>query len=135
MQVSVIVIDDDVDSVEIFSEYLKIKEIEVVGRCANGFDAVTLYQKLKPDVVLLDVMMPDFDGFYGLEEIRKIDPDAKIIMVTADHTEASAKKLKELNASAVVYKPYEIDKIVDVITRVLKGETGVMLTSETKNYY
>lgn len=118
--VKVIVVDDDVDTVEVFCEYLEIKDITVVGRGYNGKTAVELYEKLKPDIALLDVMMPEYDGFYALENIRQINSDAKIIMVTADLTADTEKKLKSLNASAVIYKPYEIDSVIDTIHNVFK---------------
>lgn len=119
--VKVIVIDDDVDTVEVFCEYLEIKDITVVGRGYNGKTAVELYEKLRPDIALLDVMMPEYDGFYGIENIKKINPDAKVIMVTADLTYDMEKRLKALDASAVIYKPYEIDSVIDIIHKVHKG--------------
>ncbi len=118
--VKVIVVDDDVDTVEVFCEYLEIKDITVVGRGYNGKTAVELYEKFKPDIALLDVMMPEYDGFFGLANIRQINPDAKVIMVTADLTADTEKKLKSLNASAVIYKPYEIDSVIDTIHNVFK---------------
>lgn len=118
--VKVIVIDDDVDTVEVFCEYLEIKDITVVGRGYNGKTAVELYEKYRPDIALLDVMMPEYDGFYGLENIKNINPDAKVIMVTADLTFDTEKKLKDFNASAVIYKPYEIDSVIDTIHKVYK---------------
>lgn len=119
--VKVIVVDDDIDTVEVFCEYLEIKDITVVGRGHSGKKAVELYENLRPDLVLLDVMMPEYDGFYGLEHIKKINPEAKIIMVTADLTYDTEKKLKELNASAVIYKPYEIDSVIETIHKVHSG--------------
>jgi DNA-binding response OmpR family regulator len=119
--VKVIVVDDDVDTVEVFCEYLEIKGITVLGRGYNGKTAVELYERFKPDIALLDVMMPEYDGFYGLENIKKINPNAKVIMVTADLTYDTEKQLKALNASAVIYKPYEIDSVIDTIHKVHKG--------------
>ncbi|MGQ0771667.1 MAG: response regulator [Nitrososphaerota archaeon] len=119
--VKAIVIDDDVDTVEVFCEYLEIKDINVVGRGYNGKTAVELYDALRPDIVLLDVMMPEYDGFYGLENIKKINPAAKVIMVTADLTYDTEKKLKAFNASAVIYKPYEIDTVIETVHKVYKG--------------
>jgi len=118
--VKVIVVDDDVDTVEVFCEYLEIKDITVLGRGYNGKTAVELYERLRPDIALLDVMMPEYDGFYALENIKQINPNAKIIMVTADLTVDTEKKLKSLNASAVIYKPYEIDSVIDTIHNVSK---------------
>lgn len=123
--VKVIVVDDDVDTVEVFCEYLEIKDITVVGRGYNGKTAVELYERFKPDIALLDVMMPEYDGFYGLANIKQINPDAKVIMVTADLTSDTEKKLKSLNASAVIYKPYEIDSVIDTINNVHKQAVTV----------
>ena len=126
---SVIVVDDDRDTVEVFCEYLAIKDIEVLGRGYDGKTAVELYKKHTPDVVLLDVMMPDYDGFYGLENIRKINPDAKIIMVTADLTSDTEKKLVDLKASAMIYKPYEIDSVIETIEKVHKENVVISTTT------
>jgi two-component system, chemotaxis family, chemotaxis protein CheY len=123
--VKVIVVDDDVDTVEVFCEYLEIKDITVVGRGYNGKTAVELYERFKPDIALLDVMMPEYDGFYGLANIKQINPNAKVIMVTADLTSDTEKKLKSLNASAVIYKPYEIDSVIDTINNVYKQAVTV----------
>ncbi len=128
---SVIVVDDDRDTVEVFCEYLAIKNIQVLGRGYDGKAAVELYKEHKPDIVLLDVMMPDFDGFYGLEQIRKHDPNAKIIMVTADLTSDTEKKLVELKASAMIYKPYEIDSVIETIEKVSKE--NIALYTPTSN--
>jgi DNA-binding response OmpR family regulator len=128
---NVIVVDDDRDTVEVFCEYLAIKNIKVLGRGYDGRTAVELYKKHNPDVVLLDVMMPDYDGFYGLEKIRKIDPDAKIIMVTADLTSDTEKKLVDLKASAMIYKPYEIDSVIETIEKVNKA--NIVLSTTPSN--
>ncbi len=128
---SVVVVDDDRDTVEVFCEYLAIKDIKVLGRGYDGRTAVELYKKHNPDVVLLDVMMPDYDGFYGLEKIRKIDPDAKIIMVTADLTSDTEKKLIDLKASAMIYKPYEIDSVIETIEKVNKD--SIVLSTTPSN--
>ncbi|WP_268542265.1 response regulator [Candidatus Nitrosotenuis cloacae] len=124
--VRAIVVDDDVDTVEVFCEYLEIKDISVIGRGYNGKTAYELYAKLNPDVVLLDVMMPEYDGFYGLENIKKLNPAAKVIMVTADLTYDTERKLKALNASAVIYKPYEIDSVIETIHKVHTGSISLL---------
>ena len=122
---SVIIVDDDRGTVEVFSEYLESKGINVLGVGYNGKQTVELYKRLKPDVVLLDVMMPEYDGFYGLEKIREFDPNAKVIVVTADLTAETEVKLKELNASAIAYKPYDIQNILETIDKVNNGEVVV----------
>ena len=125
MQPSLLIVDDDLDTVEIFKEFLEIKGFNVIGTGKNGKEAVEKYQELKPSVVLLDVMMPDYDGIYGLQGIRKVDPQAKVIMVTADKTTKTETKLKELNANAVLYKPYEIDDVVSAINKAIVGSMKI----------
>ena len=126
MGFKVLVVDDDIDTLEVFAEFLEIKDIEVIGRGHNGKEAVEMYEKHKPDFVLMDVMMPDYDGFYGIEEIRKVDPDAKIIMVTADVSMETKLKLKQLKPAAVVHKPYEIDDLINFMQTMKNGQTGIV---------
>ena len=111
IMVSVIVVEDNVDSMGVLCEFLQIKDLDVIGRGKNGQDAIKLYSQLHPDAVIMDVMMPEFDGHYGLEGIKKIDPNAVVVMVTADKTDATRKKLMDLNASSVLYKPNDVNKI------------------------
>ncbi len=115
---SVIIVDDDNTLVKVFEQYLKLNNINVLGQCYDGKEAVTLYEKLKPDVVLLDIMMPHYDGFYALEKIKEIDPDAKVIAVTADLTEDTEKKLENLKVSGIIYKPYDMKDILITIENV-----------------
>jgi DNA-binding NarL/FixJ family response regulator len=107
------VVDDDNDAVEMFSDYLEIKGIQVAGKGHDGKDAVELYKKLKPDVVFLDVIMPDYNGLYALKKIREINPDAKIFMLTADMTPDTRKALRDMKPAGVIYKPYDVEKIID----------------------
>lgn len=83
---SVIVVDDDEDIVYSMSEFLEMYGINVVGKCYNGLEGVELYNKLHPDAVLLDLMMPEYDGLYALKEIRKIDPKSVVLIVTGGLT-------------------------------------------------
>jgi len=110
-----LVVDDDPDTVEMFSDYLENKGVSVIGKAKDGKEGFELYKKLKPDVIFLDVIMPNYDGFYTLKKIREIDDNAKIIMVTADFSPTTKKKLKELKATDIIYKPYDgraIDRVI-----------------------
>jgi len=121
---NVLVVDDDIDTVDVLCEYLRLKGMNVVGSAKNGQEALKLYKELKPDIVLLDVWMPDFDGYFGLQKILEFDPDAKIVMVTASAFSDSKKnKLKSMGASDVICKPYETS---DVIKTIEEQTTGVV---------
>ena len=121
-QTTVIVIDDDPDTAELLGEYLEIKGIKVLGKGYDGKEAVELYSKLKPDIVFIDALMPNYDGIYGLEQIRKLDPNSKIIMATGDLTADTSRLLDELKATAIVYKPYEFNDIMTIIEKLRHSE-------------
>jgi len=115
---NVIVIDDDYNTVEVFTEFLELSGIKVVGRGYDGKDGVNLYKQLKPDIVFLDVMMPDYDGLYALENIKKINPNALVVMITADLTRETEVKLENMKATSIVYKPFDIQQIIEIIDKL-----------------
>ena len=122
MTISVLVVDDDQDTRDVFGTMLEMHDFEVVGKCKDGKEAYEMYEKLQPDVVLLDIMMPNYDGFFAMEKIKQIDPDAKIVVVTGDLTEKTAKRLQELGAIEMLYKPYEIDDVAKVVNAAAQGK-------------
>lgn len=126
----VIVIEDDKEVGESFCDYLKIMDIDVLAQGFNGKEAVELYEKYAPDVVLMDVMMPEYDGVYGLQKIREFDPDAKIILVTADLKRETEDKLIELEASAIIYKPYEMEELIETINKVMNGSMELSMSTD-----
>lgn len=113
-----IVIDDDLDSVDVLCEFLELKNIQILGKGYDGKEAIELYQELRPNLVFLDVMMPNYDGFYALEKIKQINPSSIVIMITADLTDITDSRLKMLHASAVVYKPYDINLIMKIVNEL-----------------
>lgn len=113
----VIVVDDDEDSRDALSDILEFKGVKVVAKAINGYDAVLKFSKYRPDVVLMDMMMPEYDGFYGLEHIKNIDPNAKIITITADQTEETRAKLKKMHHTMIILKPIDTDKLVQMINQ------------------
>jgi len=114
-KLTAVVVDDDRATVQIFIDVLRMMDLEVLASGSNGKDAVRLYKKYSPNIIFIDIMMPEYDGFYALEEIRKFNPQAKVVAVTADSTDETAKRLKELNISAVIYKPYDRQDIKKVL--------------------
>jgi len=109
-----VVVDDDIDTVEIFSSLLEEKDVKVVGKGHNGREAVDLYNEKKPDVIFVDIMMPDGNGIYAIRKIKEQNQNAKIVAVTADVSSLTLEKLKKLN-TPIVYKPFEINKILQII--------------------
>ncbi len=127
MLTSVIVIDDDSDVREVFSEHLSMVDVEVLATGEDGLEASQLYEKFHPDIVLMDVLMPLYDGIYGLRKIRESDSNAKVIMVTASIDGNTQRELEENGAQAIIWKPYEMDKILEIIEQVKNGASGIVI--------
>lgn len=91
-----------------------------VTTAEDGLEAVTLYEQLKPDVVVMDITMPRMQGLEALAELRRLDPQAKVIMLTALDQPAAAVKAVQLGAKEFLAKPVDIQKLVDTLERVLR---------------
>jgi len=114
MQRSVIVVDDDEDTVRLFSEFLEEKGIKVVGTGYDGVTAIKLYKEKKPDVVLIDMMMPNGSGFHAIKKIQEINSKAKIIAVSGDSSYSTEEKLEKLSIP-LIQKPFNMEQILSVI--------------------
>ena len=131
MPINVIVVEDDFDSLEVLSEYLNLKELNVLAKAKNGKEAVEIYQKFKPDIVLLDVLMPGYDGFYAIEKIKESDPSAKVIFVTAATMGPTQRKLFDYDVEGIIFKPFEMDHLLDTIEAVKNGQKVIPATTHS----
>jgi two-component system chemotaxis response regulator CheY/two-component system response regulator (stage 0 sporulation protein A) len=113
-----VVVDDDKDTVVLFSEIMQSNNIEVVGRGYNGQEAAFLYQKLKPDVIFLDIIMPVYDGIYGITKIREMNPDAVVIITTNQMTINAQIALNKLRPSAVIKEPIDVNEIIKTVNQL-----------------
>jgi len=118
-QIKAIVVDDDEDSQYSICQTLEIGGIDVIGKGSDGEQAYQLYKSLNPDIVILDMNMPNYDGGYALEKITQDYPDAKIIVVTA----FTDYKFEKAKASAIFTKPYDFEPFLDTIKKVAKSKT------------
>jgi DNA-binding NtrC family response regulator len=121
-QITAIIIDDEKDLTDVFAEYLKIIDVDVLGIGHNGKDAVDLYKRHRPDMVFLGLMMPEYDGLYALENIRVESPNAIVIIITAYMHTATANKLFRLHPTKVISKPCDLNQIYDVVERFRPGK-------------
>jgi two-component system chemotaxis response regulator CheY len=96
----------------------------VAGEAASGLEAVELYGRLRPDLVLLDITMPELDGVEALRRIRDLDGSAKVIMVSALGHKEMVWKAVRLGAKHFITKPFTADYASLVIRSVLAGESG-----------
>ncbi len=126
-QISAIIVDDSIDIVDLLSDFLELSGITILGRAYDGKQAVELYEKVKPDVVLLDIMMPEYDGFYAMEKIREINNSAKILMVTADFKKETADRLQNTKGLKIIYKPFDFNHVLDGIRSLLDSDVHAMV--------
>lgn len=112
---SVVIIDDDDDFLDSISEYLRLKGFDVVGTGHNGLEAVQLYEEYRPNLVLMDISMPNYDGIYGIEHITRIDPNAKIIILTGNCDETCKQKIRSFNVAKVLEKPCPLKQLEQVL--------------------
>lgn len=130
MSIRALIVDDEDLAREILREYLRGEDdIEVIGECANGFDAVKLIADQKPDLLFLDVQMPKLDGFEVLELIAN---DVAVVFVTAYDQYA----MKAFDAAAVDYllKPFDLERFRTALERVRRrlGERPARSPAELK---
>lgn len=92
---------------------------EVVGEATNGAEAVELYRSLKPDLVTLDLVMPEFDGLHALREIRKIDAAARVVIVSAINQKPALRETLRLGACDFLVKPFAKPLLIETITRAV----------------
>lgn len=91
----------------------------VVAEAENGSDAVTMYKEFKPDAVTMDVTMWGKDGIQALEEIIQVDPDAKIIMVSALNEQTMRQTKSRIQAKAFITKPFTKEAFLAAVAGVL----------------
>jgi len=121
---SVIVIDDDEDCRWSQEHILEISGIEVVGTGADGDEAFQLYEKFLPDVVILDLNMPNYDGTYAIEKIKAKYPDSKIVIVSAYMNDY---KFDRNKVAGILIKPFNRQELVELIQKIcspIKLETA-----------
>ncbi len=98
----------------------KIEQIEVIGEASNGVEAISLYKKLSPDLVTMDLVMPEKGGIEATEEILKINSKALIVVVSALGQEALVLEAAKKGAKDFIQKPFKTEQILEVMDRILK---------------
>lgn len=91
---------------------------EIIEGC-DGEEAITLYEKHRPDVVFLDITMPVVDGIEALERIRMINPEALVVMISADRQKSTKEKVLSLGASAIISKPIDEEEFRTTLLKLV----------------
>jgi two-component system chemotaxis response regulator CheY len=118
MPVSILLVDDSFIARKMLLSLLP--DIPMVVREAEGgAQCLKLYEEERPDLVLLDLTMPDIPGLDILARLKTMDPRANVVLVTADTQESNQIRAKDLGALSVVEKPPETQQLLDVINLVM----------------
>ena len=115
----VLVVDDAAFMRKMVSDALTGGGHEIVGEAANGAEAVQRFQELRPDVMTLDITMPEKDGLTALREIIAVDPGAKVVMCSALGQESKVLESIKLGAKDFVVKPFQADRVLSAIDKAL----------------
>jgi len=117
--VNILIVDDQVNMLETFTDILRDKGYKVTT-AEDGYTAIDKVKKQSFDVIFMDIKMPGINGVQTFREIKKINPKTAVIMMTAYSVEGLVKEAIEEGAYTVIYKPFEIERVVETIERVLK---------------
>ncbi|MBA5851092.1 response regulator [Clostridium sp. cel8] len=116
----VLIVDDAAFMRMMIKDILEKNNFEVVGEANNGIKAVELFKKEKPDVVTMDITMPDMDGIEAVKAIKKIDANAKIIMCSAMGQQTMVMDAIKAGARDFIVKPFQPDRVLEAINKVLR---------------
>jgi two-component system, chemotaxis family, chemotaxis protein CheY len=116
---TVLVCDDAIFMRTMISDILSQAGFEIVGEAESGLQAVEKYRALKPDLVTMDIVMPDMGGIEAVREICKDDPEAKILMCSAMGQQALVVEAIQAGAKDFVVKPFQPSRVLEAVQRVL----------------
>lgn len=113
----ILIVDDALFMRVTLKTMLEKNNFEVVGNAENGIKAIEMYKLLKPDIVTMDITMPQMEGIEALKEIIKFDPGAKVIMVSALGQETKVKEAIIIGAKGFVVKPFKEEYLVKALSK------------------
>ncbi len=119
MSVKVLVVDDAAIMRMMISEMLKKNGYEIVGEAVNGRDAILKYRELNPDLVTMDITMPDMDGIQAVKEIIAMDSKAKVFMISAMGQQSMVFDAIKAGAKDFIVKPFQADRLLEAVKKVL----------------
>ncbi|MEI4830569.1 response regulator [Bacillus sp. FJAT-53711] len=115
----ILVVDDAMFMRTMIKNLLKSStEFEVIGEAENGLEAIQKYQELKPDIVTLDITMPEMDGLEALKELIKIDASAKVVICSAMGQQGMVLDAIKSGAKDFIVKPFQADRVIEALTKV-----------------
>lgn len=119
MAKNILVCDDAAFMRMMIKDILSKNGYNVVGEAENGAKAVEKYAELKPDLVLMDITMPEMDGIAALKSIKSSDPGATVIMCSAMGQQAMVIESIQAGAKDFIVKPFQADRVIEAVKKVV----------------
>ncbi|MCD6579445.1 response regulator [bacterium] len=114
----VLIVDDAIFMRTMIRDILEKNGFEIVGEAGSGKEAIEKFTRLKPDLVTMDIVMPEMGGIEAVKSIIKIDPTAKILMCSAMGQKALVIEAIQAGAKDFVVKPFQPSAVIEAITRI-----------------
>jgi two-component system chemotaxis response regulator CheY len=119
MAKGVLIVDDAAFMRMMIKDILSKNGYQVVGEAENGIKAVEKYAELKPDLVIMDITMPEMDGIEAVRRIRAVDPGATIVMCSAMGQQAMVIEAIQAGAKDFIVKPFQPERVLEAVNKVL----------------
>ncbi|MFJ8063811.1 response regulator [Psychrobacillus sp. NPDC096426] len=119
MSKRILIVDDAAFMRMMIKDILTKNGFEVVGEAGDGVQAIEKYAELKPDLVTMDITMPEMDGIAALKEIKAKDPNAIIIMCSAMGQQAMVIDAIQAGAKDFIVKPFQADRVIEAISKAI----------------
>ncbi|MEQ8878731.1 MAG: response regulator [Cyclobacteriaceae bacterium] len=124
MNMKLLIVDDSSVMQRTIQKNLVDYGLEIVGTASNGIQAIELVKKHKPDVITMDITMPEMDGITCLENIMAIHPDTKVMMITALSDKLTGLQALEKGARGFIYKPVNSENLTRALDKLLKRKVS-----------
>ena len=116
----IMVVDDAAFMRMMLKDILTKNGFEIAGEAENGLRAIDRYKEVSPDLVLMDITMPELDGIGAVKQIKALDPNAKIIMCSAMGQQAMVLESIQAGARDFIVKPFQADRILEAVNKCLQ---------------
>lgn len=119
MSNGILIVDDAAFMRMMIKDVLTKNGFQVIGEAENGAKAIEKYKELQPSLTIMDITMPEVDGIQAVKEIRKIDPNAKILMCSAMGQQAMVIEAIQAGAKDFIVKPFQADRVIEAVKKVI----------------
>jgi two-component system chemotaxis response regulator CheY len=129
MAKTVLIVDDIAFVRKTLTDILTQAHYQVIGEATDGSEAVNLYAKLRPDIVTMDVVMPQMSGIDATRRIIKLDKNAKVVIISAMGQENLVMEAINVGAKDYILKPFSAEEVLKTIERALGGDQASFIRS------